>query len=214
VSRREVDGHVPFPGAKGPLNFRLSNAQEKNVEAEVDLEFSRKREIPRFLVREGFQEVELNLYFPQEHSFLWGPMGKKPGFLVEGGNMDSLIALWKKVKVEHPDPCIVEAGFSTPFAEVTGFREGESFRLFSASELADRITLLSFRRVDSLGLESVIYYRGNIHLGGEGLFEGYSMEVETEGKFEEETGKELHPHSSGDVSGNAEFFISYSMKRR
>ncbi len=213
VAHREVDGYVPFPGERGPMNLKFKRAREKNVEAEIDLEFSRKREIPRFMVREGFQDVELNLYFPQEHSFLWGPMEKRAGFSVEGGNMDSLTTLWKKLKVEYPDHSIVEAGFSTPFAEITGFRDNESYRLFSASELIERISFLSFRRVDSLGLESVMYYRGKIRLDGEGLFEGYIMEVDMEGKFEEEKNRDLHPYSSGDISGNTEFLIDYSIKR-
>ncbi|MGQ9472771.1 MAG: hypothetical protein ACUVRN_01780 [Candidatus Caldatribacteriaceae bacterium] len=61
-------------GHKKEVNLLLKNALERNFEAELAFSFPRFRDIPRYFVREGFEEIELTLYLTDDHSFLWGPV--------------------------------------------------------------------------------------------------------------------------------------------
>ncbi|HSV31156.1 MAG TPA: hypothetical protein VLH40_03925 [Atribacteraceae bacterium] len=212
VSRAEKSGEQRIPGTVRPFNLRLHQALEKRFEAEIDLTFSRKIRVPRYLVREGFQDLELNIYLPQEHSFLWGPVNESPGVELVRFSLKALAKEWRVIPVEILPESIVEIGFSTPFAELVAYREGESYRLFSDLDLQSPVTILSFRKIDSLGLESIIYYRGRLSMRGEGLFEGFRMNVAFEGKFEEDGEEGFFPGVPGEITGNVEYRLDYRIE--
>jgi len=216
VARRKVSGEkmIFFPGEKESIKLFLSRALEREFEAEMYFDFLGVEEVPRFLVREGFEELELALYFPTEFSFLWGPVGNNPGVFISEEDKEKISELWEDEDLALPAGKLMEIGYSTPFAEVVGYRGGEYFHLFSNTDLKERVFLFSLRRLDSLDLEATIYYWGQLTLQGEGLFEGYSLELDLRGRFEE--GKEplFWTFQKGEVEGEIKLWVNLEIKRK
>lgn len=113
-----------------------------------------------------------------------------------------------------PPGYLMEVGCSTPFVEVVGYRGGEYFHLFSNTDLEERIFLCSLRRLDSLDLETTIYYWGKLTLQGEGLFEDYFLELDLRGKFEEGEDPLFWTVHRGEVEGEVELWVNLEVKKK
>ncbi|MGB4692134.1 MAG: hypothetical protein WBH59_07325 [Atribacterales bacterium] len=215
VARRKVSGErtISFPKENRDLKLSLYRAMEREFEAEMYFNFLGVEEMPRFLVREGFEELEFAIYFPMEFSFLWGPVGSKPGVSISAEDREKILELWRDEELALPVGRLMEIGYSTPFVEVVAYRGGEYFHLFSNTDLKEKIFLFSLRRLDSLDLEAIIYYWGKLTLHGEGMFEDYSLELDLRGRFEE--GKEplLWTFQKGEVEGEIKLWIDLEVTR-
>ena len=148
-----------------------------------------------------------------EFSFLWGPVGSKPGVSISAEDREKILELWRDEELALPVGRLMEIGYSTPFVEVVAYRGGEYFHLFSNTDLKEKIFLFSLRRLDSLDLEAIIYYWGKLTLHGEGMFEDYSLELDLRGRFEE--GKEplLWTFQKGEVEGEIKLWIDLEVTR-
>ncbi|MDK2897295.1 MAG: hypothetical protein PWP04_1415 [Candidatus Atribacteria bacterium] len=192
IERRQVSGKRIISFGQDSLELDLNHVFERKFEAELNFEFSRKFRIPRYFIREGFSDLELSFYFPHEFSSLWGRKGKVDLF---GLSEEEILCLWQKIPVEIPPHYLLEIGVSLPFAELVSYRSNSYYRLFSSSDLQQGVLVLLLRDLDSLDLPSVAFYRGNLTLQGEGLFEGYCLEIDFEGKFEEDVNNKTAPSS-------------------
>ncbi|HQE25288.1 MAG TPA: hypothetical protein PKZ70_04640 [Candidatus Atribacteria bacterium] len=216
VARRKISGEkiIFLPGGEEKVKLLLSRALERSFEAEMYFDFLGAEEVPRFLVREGFEELELALYFPAEFSFLWGPAGANPGVSISAEDREKILELWEDEDFTLPPGYLMEVGCSTPFVEVVGYRGGEYFHLFSNTDLEERIFLCSLRRLDSLDLETTIYYWGKLTLQGEGLFEDYFLELDLRGKFEEGEDPLFWTVHRGEVEGEVELWVNLEVKKK
>ncbi len=192
ILRRETRGRrvIHFRSDRdGVIVLTLRGAQERGFAVEMEFDLSRKRVFPKCFTQEGFRHLALAMYFSEDRSFFWGPVGR--GVKIREEEWEELLGLWKKVPPEISlKDHFVEVGFGFPFVEVVGFFRDEEFRLFANRYPEDGVLLLSSRRLDSLDVESTIYYRGRVRLWGEGVFEGCFLDVDFEGKFVEDTEKE------------------------
>ncbi len=191
VFRRETRGRkaIHFHSERnGIIILTLRRAQERGFELEMEFDLARKRVLPRCFTQEGFKHLTLSMYFSEDRSFFWGPVGK--GVKVKEEEWQNLFGLWKKTTPEISlEDHFVEVGFGFPFVEIVGFFRDKEFRLFANHYLEDGVLLLSSRRLDSLNVESTVYYRGRVRLWGEGAFEGCFVDMDFEGKFVEDTEK-------------------------
>lgn len=192
ILRRETRGRrvIHFHSDRdGVIVLTLRKAQERGFSIEMEFDLSRRRVFPKCFAQEGFRHLVLAMYFSEDRSFFWGPVGR--GVKVREEEWEELLGLWKKVPPEVSlKDHFVEVGFGFPFVEVIGFFQDEEFRLFANRYPEDGVLLLSSRRLDSLDVESTIYYRGRVRLWGEGVFEGCFLDVDFEGKFTEDTEKD------------------------
>lgn len=191
VLRRETRGRrvIHFHSDRdGVIVLTLRGAQERGFEMEMEFDLSRRRVFPRCFTQEGFKHLMLSMYFSEDRSFFWGPVGR--GVKIRGEEWEELLGLWRKgvPEISFKDH-FVEVGFGFPFVEVIGFFRDREFRLFANRYPEDGILLLSSRRLDSLDVESTIYYRGRVRLWGEGVFEGCFLDMDFEGRFTEDTEK-------------------------
>ena len=205
LSRRKAQGKKTFKIPPVQFEILLQGALEKSIESELCLEFARKIQAPRYIIREGYHELELNVYFPEDHSFMWGPIEETEKSSIQNQTLENIKKLWKKIKIESPPNCIVEIGYSTPFSELVSYQNGNRFRLFSNMNLSDSILILTYRRIDTLDLDSIQYYQGYLTLQGEGLFSDYQIQLEVEGRFEEEKTDDLIVQSSCEICGSIDF---------
>ncbi|MGC8778077.1 MAG: hypothetical protein ACP5Q4_05315 [Candidatus Caldatribacteriaceae bacterium] len=219
VGRKEVSGHRKLilldREGRREVNVTLQNVLERHFEAELTFSFLRRGDIPRYFVREGFEEVEFTLYLPEEHSVLWGAVGTSPGVRISKADWEYLLRRFRTIVPQISSRDLVEVGYSFPFAEVVAYRGGEYFRLFSNVDLENPLLLIASRKLDSLDLETVLYYRGMLNLFGEGLFEDYVIELDFEGKFEEDV-EEEHQFGQrwGECAGKVKFWVDLEMKPR
>jgi len=216
VARRKVSGEktISFPKENKNIKLLLSRALEREFESEMYFNFLGVEEMPRFLAREGFEELEFALYFPTEFSFLWGPVGGNPGVSLSPENEKAILELWKDDDLTLSPGQLMEVGYSTPFVEVVGYRGGTYFHLFSNTDLKEKVFLLSLRRLDSLDLETTIYYWGNLTLQGEGLFEDYSLELNLRGKFEEGQNPPFWSIPQSEVEGQIKLWADLEIKKK
>ncbi len=217
VTRKEVSGRktLPFPNGEGELPIALRKALERRFEAEVEFSFPRRANIPRYFIREGFEELELTFYFPEDHSVLWGPVGQSSGVMVAQNDWQRFLGQWEKIVPQFSfETHFLEMGYSTPFVEVVAYRNGEYFRLFTHAELRDPVVILSARSLLSLDLDTVLYYRGKLHLFGEGLFEEYVIELDFEGEFREEVDDHHLNRCGGECVGKVTFWVDLTMRHR
>lgn len=216
VARRKVSGEkiISFPKENKNIKLLLSRALEREFEAEMYFNFLGVEEMPRFLAREGFEELEFALYFPTEFSFLWGPVGGDPGVSLSPENEKTILELWEDEGSVLLPGHLMEVGYSTPFVEVVGYRGGTYFHLFSNTDLKEKIFLFSLRRLDSIDLETTIYYWGNLTLQGEGLFEDYSLELNLRGKFEEGKNPPFWTIPQGEVEGQIKLWADLEIKKK
>lgn len=219
VARREVSGDRKLvlldQEGKKEINLILKRASERNFEAELTFSFLRRGDIPRYFVREGFDEVEFTIYLPEDHSLFWGPVGSSQGVKIVREDWEYLLRRFRKITPQISSGDFIEIGYSLPFAEVVAYRGGEYFRLFSNVDLESTVLLIGSRKLDSLDFEAVLYYRGTLNLFGEGLFEGYVIELDFEGKFEEEVEKENRfSRQWGECTGKVSFWVDLEMKLR
>ena len=184
-TRMEVNGKRLEKVSGKTLLLESTKALQKNAEIEMDFNFYGSTFLPRFLVREGFQDLEFNLYFPNEETILLGPLNEVPGVLLKGPSWEEIKSWWQKFTPDPPKRGMMEIGFGTPFAELIGYREGGYFRLFSNTDLREKILMISFYQLDSLDLPITTFYWGKLCLFGEGLLKDYKIEVLLEGKFAE-----------------------------
>jgi len=216
VLRRETRGRrvIHFHSDRdGIIVLTLRGAQERGFEIEMEFDLTRKRIFPKCFMQEGFKHLTLAMYFSEDRSFFWGPVGR--GVKVRDEEWEELLRLWRE---ETPEVSLkdhfVEVGFGFPFVEVIGFFRDQEFRLFANRYPEDGVLLLSCRRLNSLEVESTVYYRGRVRLWGEGVFEGCFLDVDFEGKFVEETEKEDEDASApfqssvkGPVTLRAKFWV-------
>jgi len=219
TGRREVSGNrkllLKTREEKREIHLTLKNVLERNFEAELAFSFLRRGDIPRYFVREGFEEIEFTLYLPEDHSVLWGTVGAPQGVRIAREDWEYLLHRFRKVPPQVSPENFIEIGYSLPFAEVVAYRGGEYFRLFSNVDLQSPILLVASRRLDSLDLETVLYYRGSFSLFGEGLFEGYIIDLDFEGKFEEEVDKENQfGRQWGECAGKVTLWVDLEMRLR
>lgn len=217
VARRKVSGSRKLilldEGGRREIDLLLRDALERNFEAELTFSFLRRGDIPRYFVREGFEEVEFTLYLPEDHSVLWGAVGTPQGVKVSREDWEYIMRRFRKVTPQISTKDFVEIGYSLPFAEVVAYRGGEYFRLFSNVDLQSTLLLVASRRLDSLDFETVLYYRGTLRLFGEGLFEGYAIDLDFEGKFEEEVAEEERlGRQWGECAGKVTFWVDLEMR--
>ena len=104
MARRKVSGErtISFPKENRDLKLSLYRAMEREFEAEMYFNFLGVEEMPRFLVREGFEELEFAIYFPMEFSFLWGPVGSKPGVSISAEDREKILELWRDEELALP----------------------------------------------------------------------------------------------------------------
>lgn len=203
------------PGGRKEVGLLLKNALERNFEAELSFSFPRRGDIPRYFIREGFEEIELTLYLPEDHSFLWGPVRESNGVKIALQDWEYLLSRFQKVTPQTSGDYFLEVGYSFPFAEVVAYRDGEYFQLFSNLDLQNPVLLLALRKLDSLALETILYYRGTLNLFGEGLFKDYTIEIDFEGKFEEGVDEENHLEKGwSDCAGKVNLWVNLEMKQR
>lgn len=192
VLRRETRGRrvIHFHSDRdGVIVLTLRRAQERGFAIEMEFDLSRKRIFPKCFMQEGFRHLMLAMYFSEDRSFFWGPVGR--GVKVREEEWEELLGLWKEIPPEISlKDRFVEVGFGFPFVEVIGFFQDKEFRLFANRYPEDGVLLLSSRRLDSLDVEATIYYRGRVRLWGEGVFGGCFLDIDFEGKFVEDTEKE------------------------
>lgn len=212
VLRRETRGRrvIHFHSDRdGVIVLTLRRAQERGFAIEIEFDLSRKRLFPRCFSQEGFRHLILALSFSEDRSFFWGPVGR--GVRVSEHEWEELLSLWKRIPPEISlKDHFVEVGFGFPFVEVVGFFRDEEFRLFANRYPEDGVLLLSSRRLDSLDVESTIYYRGRVRLWGEGVFEGCFLDIDFEGRFvedaEENGTEEAFPSLQAPVKGPVTFW--------
>ncbi|MEN3188116.1 MAG: hypothetical protein ABDK94_04940 [Atribacterota bacterium] len=219
VARREVSGNRKLvlldQEGKKEMNLLLRGVSERNFEAELTFSFLRRGDIPRYFVREGFDELEFTIYFPEDHSVLWGAVGSSQGVRIVREDWEYLLHRFRKITPQVSFRDFIEVGYSLPFAEVVAYRGGEYFRLFSNVDLESPVLLIASRKLDSLDFETVLYYRGTLNLFGEGLFEGYVIELDFEGKFEEEVDEENRfGRQWGECVGKVSFWVDFEMRFR
>ncbi len=192
ILRRETRGRrvIHFHSDRdGIIVLTLRRAQERGFAIEMEFDLSRKRLFPKCFTQEGFRHLMLAMYFAEDRSFFWGPVGR--GVKVREEEWQELLGLWKRIPPEIAlEKHFVEVGFGFPFVEVFGFFQDKEFRLFANRYPEDGVLLLSSRRLDSLNVEATVYYRGRVRLWGEGVFEGCFLDIDFEGKFVEDTEKE------------------------
>ncbi|MCS7242899.1 carboxypeptidase-like regulatory domain-containing protein [Candidatus Caldatribacterium sp.] len=192
ILRRETRGRkvIHFHADRdGVIVLVLRRAQERGFSIEMEFDLGRRRIFPRCFAQEGFRHLTLAMYFAEDRSFFWGPVGR--GVKIREEEWEELLGLWKRVPPEVSlKDHFVEVGFGFPFVEVVGFFRDEEFRLFANRYPEDGVLLLSSRRLDSLDVESTIYYRGRVRLWGEGVFEGCFLDIDFEGRFTEDTERE------------------------
>jgi len=183
------------------IDLLLKGAIEKSFESEMNLEFVKKIKIPRFILREGFHELELNIYFPQDHSFLWGPIETPEELSIDSQTWEKIKKLWAKFQISAPSNSVVEIGYSKPFSEIISYRNRSHYRLFSNMDLSDTILILSYRSLDTLNLDCMQFFLGQLNLQGEGQFSDYHLQLKLEGRFFEEKSNDLIIQSSRDIYG-------------
>ncbi len=132
--------------------------------------------MPRFLVREGFEELEFAIYFPMEFSFPVGAGGKQAEFLYLQKTGRKILELWR-------DESLLSCG------EIDGDRlydllkwwltgEESIFIFFSNTDLKGENFSFSLRRLDSLDLR-LLFIIGK--LTSRGILEDYSLELDLRG---------------------------------
>lgn len=200
-TRMEVSGKRLEKVSGKTLLLETMKALQKNAEIEMDFNFYGSMLLPRFLVREGFQDLEFNLYFPNEETFLLGPLNEVPGVLLESPSWEEIKSWWQKFTPHFPERGMLEIGFGTPFVELIGYREGGYFRLFSNTDLREKVLMVSCYQLNSLDLPLTTFYWGKLRLFGEGLFKNYQIDVLLEGKFEE-NGEDNLPADAQTIRGH------------
>jgi len=202
IARRPAHGKKTFHIPPIQFELQLKGALEKSFESEQNLEFANKIKIPRFILREGYHELEFNIYFPQEHSFMWGPIEELEELSIDNHFWETIKNLWEKTQIEVPQNCVLEIGYSTPFSEIISYRKRSHFRLFSNMDLSDTILILTYRHIDTLDLDCVQFFQGYLNLQGEGPFSDYQLQLKIEGRFDEEKIDDPIIQNSRDINGN------------
>ncbi len=201
ANRCVTHGKKTIQLADQKIDLLLKGAMEKSFESEMNLEFVKKIKIPRFILREGFHELELNIYFPQDHSFLWGPIETPEELFIDSHTWEKIKKLWGKFQISTPPNSVVEIGYSKPFSEIISYRNRSHYRLFSNMDLSDTILILSYRSLDTLNLDCLQFFLGQLNLQGEGPFSDYHLQLKLEGRFFEEKSNDLIIQSSRAIYG-------------
>ena len=201
TSRNVTHGKKTIQLPNFKIDLLLKGTIEKNFESEMNLEFAKKIKIPRFILREGFHELELNIYFPQDHSFLWGPIETPEEFSIDSQTWEKIKKLWGKFQISTPPNSVVEIGYSKPFSEIISYRNRSHYRLFSNMDLSDTLLILSYRSLDTLNLDCLQFFLGQLNLQGEGPFSDYSLQLKLEGRFLEDKSDDLIVQCSREIYG-------------
>ncbi len=202
IARKITQGKktIQLPNLK--IDLSLQGIMEKNFESEINLEFVKKIKIPRYILREGYPDLEFNIYFPQDYSFLWGPTEALEGLSIDAPTWEKIKMLWEKFPINVPPNSIIEIGYGKPFSEIISYRNHSHYRLFSNMDLSDTIFILGYRSLDTLNLDYLQFFQGQLNLRGEGPFSDYHLQMKLEGRFFEENNGNLIIQSSRNIFGH------------
>jgi hypothetical protein len=74
-------------------------------------------------------------------------------------------------------------------------------------DLSDTLLILSYRSLDTLNLDCLQFFLGQLNLQGEGPFSDYSLQLKLEGRFLEDKSDDLIVQCSREIYGQIDLDV-------